>query len=154
MKELLVYIRKMFEIIAYVHDHNIVMRNLTLDSFQFDTDDEDGGVLHLVNYENSKAIYNDETLRYGHIKGKVVYQSPEIAKIIKGRQFNKKSWNKDISGKMYMASDIWALGVITYYLVTGTVCYISIISNTYIANCCELHIYAHPQNETCTQSLF
>ena len=118
MKELMIYIRDMFGIVSYVHARNIALRNITMESFRFDKEKE-RGILYLADYENSKAVPPDDHRRYGNVKGRVVYQSPEMAKIIKRRRFDNEKWNRDISGNMYFASDVWALGVTAYLLVTG-----------------------------------
>ena len=114
MKELMMYIRHMFDLVSYVHARNIALRSITLDSFRFEVARNKEAILYLADYENSKAVVPDDNRRYGNIKGKVVFQSPEMAQIIKRRRFDNEKWKRDISGNMYLASDVWALGVITY----------------------------------------
>mmetsp|Transcript_72226 Transcript_72226/g.115139 ORF Transcript_72226/g.115139 Transcript_72226/m.115139 type:complete len:1381 (+) Transcript_72226:122-4264(+) len=123
-KQLVMYIRDMFEIVSVVHSNDIAMRNLSLNNFQFESNDDSNtnrrdNVLYLTHYEGARMVENSDEPKYGNLSGKVVFLSPELCQIIYRRLFKTRKWEKDISGKMYMASDVWALGIVAYYLVTG-----------------------------------
>eukprot|EP00484_Ammonia_sp_Unknown_P013226 CAMPEP_0197079898 /NCGR_PEP_ID=MMETSP1384-20130603/213849_1 /TAXON_ID=29189 /ORGANISM="Ammonia sp." /LENGTH=1483 /DNA_ID=CAMNT_0042518779 /DNA_START=94 /DNA_END=4547 /DNA_ORIENTATION=- len=123
-KQLVMYIRDMFEIVSVVHSNDIAMRNLSLNNFQFESNDDSNtnrrdNVLYLTHYEGARMVENSDEPKYGNLSGKVVFLSPELCQVIYRRLFKTRKWEKDISGKMYMASDVWALGIVAYYLVTG-----------------------------------
>jgi len=121
-KRLLLHIRNMFEVVQLVHAQDIAMRKLDLNSFQFDFDDDadDGRIsmLHLTHYEHSRVVKPDDERRYGNLSGKVVFMSPEMCASVRQRMKHKK-WSQDLSGKMYLASDVWSLGIMAYYLIFG-----------------------------------
>eukprot|EP01083_Nonionella_stella_P173615 599431_1 len=112
-KQLMRYIAQMFSVIAYVHSKGIVMRNISPNSFEFA---DDGDSMYLVHYENSKQMTDEQCC--GNIQQKVLYLSPELCRIVKDR-YKSKKWSANISGAMCKASDVWALAILTYYLLLG-----------------------------------
>merc|ERR1712154_431784 len=113
----MVYIVEMFKVIQYVHSLNVAMRNIGPHSFQF-SDDSNEAILYLTHYENSRVVQDSEDSLYGNINGKLVMMSPELCNIIKSR-LSKGKWEQNISGQKWKASDLWSLGVLTFYMIVG-----------------------------------
>ena len=71
-----------------------------------------------MEYKKKIGLIDSQDALYGNIKGSLVMMSPELCNIIKLR-FKKRKWSQNISGKMLKASDVWSLGIFTFYLIAG-----------------------------------
>eukprot|EP00494_Astrolonche_serrata_P026020 UN26281 len=95
----------MLEIINYLHEKNIVLRNLNAESWRFHKGTDGERKLMLVNLSHVEEIKDDKT--YKSNSGSPLYTSPE----------NISDYN--VTGTMLYAADMWAVGVITYMCVLG-----------------------------------
>ena len=101
------YVHDMLLSIKYLHSLNIVHRALKPRNFVFETDEKDANIV-LLNFARSKLI--DDNKEYNDLVGTVHYLSPELV-----------SSKTIITGKILKSNDIWAIGVITYVMLTGRV---------------------------------
>lgn len=94
------YVQSMVKAVRYLHDHNIVHRDLKLENFLFETDEEDSELI-LIDFGLSQFYYPDEVIL--NPVGTPYYVAPEV---LNGAYGNK--------------CDVWSLGVIAYMLISGT----------------------------------
>jgi calcium-dependent protein kinase len=90
----------MVKAIRYLHDHNVVHRDLKLENFLFETDSEDSELI-LIDFGLSQIYYPNEVIL--NPVGTPYYVAPEV---LNGAYGNK--------------CDVWSIGVIAYMLVSGT----------------------------------
>ena len=96
-------IRQVVSAVAYLHDHGIVHRDLKPENLLFRTPEDDADLL-IADFALSRTLTQDdedEVLRT--TCGTPGYMAPEI--------FKKTGHGKPV--------DMWALGVITYFLLCG-----------------------------------
>lgn len=90
----------MVKAIRYLHDHNIVHRDLKLENFLFETDSDDSELI-LIDFGLSQIYFPNEVIL--NPVGTPYYVAPEV---LNGAYGNK--------------CDIWSIGVIAFMLVSGT----------------------------------
>jgi len=93
------YIKEMLSAIRYCHDNNIVHRDLKLENFLLDNDDNNSS-LKLIDFGLSAYFKESQKLR--RAVGTPYYVAPEV-----------------LRSNYTSACDIWSLGVIAYMLVSG-----------------------------------
>jgi len=94
------YILSMVKAVRYLHDHNIVHRDLKLENFLFETDSDESELI-LIDFGLSQIYYPNEVIL--NPVGTPYYVAPEV---LNGAYGNK--------------CDVWSLGVIAFMLVSGT----------------------------------
>ena len=94
------YILSMVKAVRYLHDHNIVHRDLKLENFLFESDKPDSELI-LIDFGLSQIYYPNEVIL--NPVGTPYYVAPEV-----------------LSGAYGNKCDVWSLGVIAYMLVSGT----------------------------------
>jgi calcium-dependent protein kinase len=90
----------MINSVHYLHDRNIVHRDLKLENFLFETKSPDSS-LKLIDFGLSKHFSQDEIMH--QLVGSAYYTAPEV-----------------IKGNYDFRCDTWSLGVIAYMLVSGS----------------------------------
>jgi len=100
------YIRTMLEAIKHCHDKNIVHRDLKPENFVFKTKAKDS---EMVLIDFGCAMVVEPETQYKDLVGTPYYLAPESAA---GNRYIR-------TGKVLMSSDLWAIGIITYVLMTG-----------------------------------
>lgn len=93
------YVKTMLECIGYLHDQNIVHRDLKLENFVFEDDSMDSE-LKLIDFGLSKHFEQAEVL-HGAV-GTPFYVAPEVL----SNHYNSKC-------------DVWSIGVMAYMLLSG-----------------------------------
>ncbi|HEX8203485.1 MAG TPA: serine/threonine-protein kinase, partial [Isosphaeraceae bacterium] len=93
------WLKGLVEGVAYLHDHGTVHRDLKPANLFLDE-----GIVKIGDYGLSKAITQTQDAGHSASVGTCYYMAPEIA-----------------SGKYHNAIDIYAIGVILYEMLTGTV---------------------------------
>ena len=99
--EIKVIFKKIVESVKYMHEQNVVHRDIKLENILLDRDSKQ---TKLIDFGFSTRVNNAQETKLNFFCGTPIYMSPEIV--------SKKEY---IGG----ASDIWALGVILYILLTG-----------------------------------
>lgn len=95
-------IRSTLSAVSYLHDNNIVHRDLKPENLLFRTSDENADLL-IADFGLSRLIDSDQFHVLTTTCGTPGYMAPEI--------FQKTGHGKPV--------DIWAVGVITYFLLCG-----------------------------------
>lgn len=95
-------VRSITEAVAYLHDNGIVHRDLKPENLLFRTRDEDSDLL-IADFGLSRIIDTEKFHVLTTTCGTPGYMAPEI--------FNKSGHGKPV--------DLWAIGVITYFLLCG-----------------------------------
>jgi len=96
------YLKSVLSAVCYMHDLDIVHRDIKCQNLLFDVAGKDG-VLQVIDFGESKQI--DEGQTYYESVGTPHYMPPEIARARTGEELK--------------ASDLWSVGVVTYILVCG-----------------------------------
>jgi len=95
-------IRSIASGVAYLHSHGIVHRDLKPENLLFQTPDEDSDLL-IADFGLSRIIDEEKFRMLTTTCGTPAYMAPEI--------FKKSGHGKPV--------DVWAIGVITYFLLCG-----------------------------------
>lgn len=95
-------IRSIVSGVAYLHSHGIVHRDLKPENLLFQTPDEDSDLL-IADFGLSRIIDEEKFRMLTTTCGTPAYMAPEI--------FKKSGHGKPV--------DVWAIGVITYFLLCG-----------------------------------
>jgi calcium/calmodulin-dependent protein kinase I len=95
-------VRTIFNAVKYIHDTGIVHRDLKPENLIFRTPAEDADVM-VADFGLSRVMDADKLHKLTEICGTPGYMAPEI--------FKKTGHGKPV--------DIWAMGVITYFLLAG-----------------------------------
>jgi len=96
----------MLEAIKHCHDKNIIHRDIKPENLVFKSKDPDSPMV-LIDFGCAKMIERNK--EYKDLVGTPYYLAPESA-----------AGNKYIrTGEILMSSDLWAIGVITFVLMTG-----------------------------------
>jgi len=94
------YVHTMLSSIAYCHANGIVHRDLKLENFLFETE-EDDSELKLIDFGLSQ-YFEDDTVLHNAV-GTPYYVAPEV-----------------MQGNYDAKCDVWSIGVIAYMLLSGT----------------------------------
>jgi len=100
------YVRTMLLAIQHCHEKNIVHRDIKPENFVFKTTDPKSEMV-LIDFGCAKVIENETV--YKDLLGTPYYLAPESAA---GNRYVR-------TGAILKSSDLWAIGVITYVLMTG-----------------------------------
>lgn len=92
--------RQMFRAVGYLHSHNVVHRDLKLENFLYESED-DVSQLKLIDFGFAK-VWDPSTLMMASC-GSIAYVSPDV---LSGRGYTNKC-------------DMWSLGVIVWMLLAG-----------------------------------
>ncbi|KII91659.1 hypothetical protein PLICRDRAFT_38475 [Plicaturopsis crispa FD-325 SS-3] len=95
-------IRTIFKAVQYIHDSGIVHRDLKPENLLFRTPAEDADIM-IADFGLSRVMEEEKLSLLTEICGTPGYMAPEI--------FKKTGHSKPV--------DIWAMGVITYFLLAG-----------------------------------
>jgi len=117
-------IRDMLTAVKYCHDHNIVHRDLKPENFVMATKEVNADVV-LIDYGCASVVKDDDIV--DDIVGTAYYLAPELAcaalhDIYKNSQLGYNSQipkPKKRNGRILKATDVWAMGVISYVMMTG-----------------------------------
>jgi len=96
----------MLEALKHLHDQHIVHRDLKPENFVFDSNSQDSNMI-LIDF--GCALKVDPEKEYKDLVGTPYYLAPESAA--------KRSQR---TGEILKRSDVWAVGVIAYIMLTGT----------------------------------
>ncbi|KAG6837141.1 hypothetical protein H0H93_014046 [Arthromyces matolae] len=96
-------VRTIMQTVKYIHDAGIVHRDLKPENLLFRTPDEDADIM-VADFGLSRVMEEEKLNILTEVCGTPAYMAPEIFKRIAGH------------GKPV---DIWAMGVITYFLLAG-----------------------------------
>jgi len=100
------YVKTMLLAIEHCHEKNIIHRDIKPENFVFKTKDP-GSEMVLIDF--GCAMQVERKTEYKELIGTPYYLSPELAA---GDRYIR-------TGEVLMSSDLWAIGVITYVLMTG-----------------------------------
>lgn len=95
-------VRTILRAVKYIHDRGIVHRDLKPENLLFRTKDEDADIM-IADFGLSRVMDEDKLTALTEVCGTPGYMAPEI--------FKKTGHSKPV--------DIWAMGVITYFLLCG-----------------------------------
>jgi len=95
-------VRTIFKAVKYIHDSGIVHRDLKPENLLFRTPQEEADIM-LADFGLSRIMEEEKLNMLTEICGTPGYMAPEI--------FKKSGHGKPV--------DIWAMGVITYFLLAG-----------------------------------
>ena len=90
--------------IEYLHKYGIMHRDLKPDNIML-TEDSDNGKIKIMDFGLSKILGSKESASEGF--GTLIYVSPEV--------LIRKPYNKEV--------DIWSIGIILYYILSGDLPY-------------------------------
>jgi len=93
-------IKSLLEAVAYLHDKGIVHRDIKPENLLFESNEEDA-TIKLIDFGLSRRHEEGETPMSNPV-GTAYYMSPELLK-----------------GKYDRSCDLWAVGVVTYILLSG-----------------------------------
>jgi calcium/calmodulin-dependent protein kinase I len=96
-------IRQVISAVAYLHDHGIVHRNLKAEKLLFRTPEDDSDLVIAGSTLSRILTEDDDSELLTTTCGTPGYMAPEI--------FKKTGYGKPV--------DMWAVGVITYFLLCG-----------------------------------
>ncbi len=96
--EIIQILKQVVAAMAHLHQNKIIHRDIKSSNIKI----ADNGVVKLLDFGISKAVYTPKITQEGYIVGTTEYMAPEL-------------FRKEVSTK----SDIWALGVLIYELATG-----------------------------------
>eukprot|EP00602_Paraphysomonas_sp_CaronLab_P001901 CAMPEP_0185020290 /NCGR_PEP_ID=MMETSP1103-20130426/2889_1 /TAXON_ID=36769 /ORGANISM="Paraphysomonas bandaiensis, Strain Caron Lab Isolate" /LENGTH=564 /DNA_ID=CAMNT_0027551099 /DNA_START=338 /DNA_END=2032 /DNA_ORIENTATION=- len=94
------YVQTMLSAIRYLHEHNIVHRDLKLENFLFESTDDDSQ-MKLIDFGLSQFFEENEIIVSP--VGTPYYVAPEV-----------------LSGAYTNKCDVWSIGVIAFMLLSGT----------------------------------
>ena len=94
------YIHTMVSAIRYLHEHNVVHRDLKLENFLFESEDENSQ-MKLIDFGLSQYFKKNDIIVSP--VGTPYYVAPEV-----------------LSGAYNNKCDVWSIGVIAYMLLSGT----------------------------------
>jgi len=100
------YVRTMLLATQHCHEKNIVHRDIKPENFVFKTKDPESEMV-LIDFGCAKQV--ERKTEYTDLVGTPYYLSPESAA---GKRYKR-------TGEILMSSDLWAIGIITYVLMTG-----------------------------------
>jgi len=100
------YVKTMLLAIKHCHDKSIVHRDIKPENFVFKSKDPDSEMV-LIDFGCAKVV--EKKREYKDLLGTPYYLAPESAA---GNRYVR-------TGEILMSSDLWAIGVITYVLMTG-----------------------------------
>eukprot|EP00128_Syssomonas_multiformis_P014092 Colp12_sorted_trinity150504_noHs@12596 len=101
-QEVVIIMQRLVEAIAYLHNNNIVHRDLKLENILLSKEDEDDHLnIKVTDFGLSAVITNDSTM--DSMCGTPMYMAPEV---ISGLGYTRKC-------------DMWSCGVIMYFLLSG-----------------------------------
>jgi len=100
------YARTMLEAIKHCHDMNIIHRDIKPENLVFKSSDPNSPMV-LIDFGCAKEV--ERKTEYKDIVGTPYYLAPESAA---GNRYKR-------TGEILMSSDLWAIGVISYVLLTG-----------------------------------
>ena len=112
-------IKQIVEALAYVHDNNIIHRELTLENIMVHFDNENDKInlnmmkarIKIIDFIMSKQLESKNALT-SSVVGAPLYMSPNI--------LEQMGLNNNLKNLRYGAEvDIWSLGCICYELLTG-----------------------------------
>jgi len=100
------YVKTMLLATQHCHEKNIVHRDMKPENFVFKTADPESEMV-LIDFGCAKEV--ERKTEYTDLVGTPYYLSPESAA---GKRYKR-------TGEILMSSDLWAIGIITYVLMTG-----------------------------------
>jgi len=100
------HVKTMLEAIQHCHEKNIIHRDIKPENLVFKSKDPDSDMV-LIDFGCAKEV--ERTKVYTDLVGTPYYLAPESAA---GRKYRR-------TGEILMSSDLWAIGVITYVMMTG-----------------------------------
>eukprot|EP01083_Nonionella_stella_P070267 187906_1 len=119
---------RMLEAVKYCHDRNIVHRDLKPENFMY-ADKGAASEIVLIDFGISSHVQDNEVIRGAPLEGTPDYMAPELA-INVLNFYRRNRYHIDVSekippkilltGKILKASDVWAMGVIAYVIMTGS----------------------------------
>jgi len=98
-------VRTMLLAVQHCHSKNIVHRDIKPENFVFRTRAKDSELV-LIDFGCAKQV--EDQKRYKDLVGTPYYLAPECAK----RKYKR-------TGRVLKSSDIWAIGIISYMMLTG-----------------------------------
>eukprot|EP01083_Nonionella_stella_P314936 1136206_1 len=118
-------ILRMLDAVQYCHKHNVVHRDLKPENFVFEDNSSTSNIV-LIDFGHSRHAKDDEVI-VEDVVGTPDYMSAELAATVldgykrNGRTVSSRvpSPPKHITGRMLKATDVWAIGIIAYVMVTG-----------------------------------
>eukprot|EP01084_Bolivina_argentea_P173654 300802_1 len=101
--------------IKHLHEKQLIHRGLDHEQFIFANDDTDANLI-LVDLADTTSVEDEKMYPpiVSEIVGKYLYyMAPEMV-------LNYLNINTNLSGKLFKCSNVWAIGVMTYIMMTGT----------------------------------
>ncbi|KAF9455029.1 kinase-like protein [Macrolepiota fuliginosa MF-IS2] len=95
-------VRNTFKAVKYIHDSGVIHCNLKPQNLIFRTSAEDADIV-ITNFSLSKELGEEDSTMLTEVCGTTSFMAPEI--------FNGTGYGK--------AVDVWAMGVISYFLLAG-----------------------------------
>lgn len=118
-------IRDMLSAVKYCHDNNVIHRDLKPENFVFATKEVKSDIV-LIDFGCAKKVQDDEIV--DDVVGTAYYLAPELAcaaleNFYKSGKTSKAANEvpkpKSRTGRILKATDVWAMGVIAYVMMTG-----------------------------------
>jgi len=100
------YVKTMLLATQHCHEKNIVHRDIKPENFVFKTTDPESDMV-LIDFGCAKQV--EKKTKYDDLVGTPYYLAPESAA---GKRYIR-------TGEVLMSSDLWAIGIITFVLMTG-----------------------------------